>query len=227
MHTETFTQPKSGIIKALMRSPLFKDILRTNLNEMDSNSENSSIRTLMGEDPEVFFGLISSLPTFINNLIKAFTELAIQLKDKYPPDMLKLFLMSLAEDIDKDAARQCGKAWMDLFSSLWGASPELRQAASGFILSSGPRIKAGAINAVARFVNTVTRNNPQTFSTFITSVLRNIDGPEVSKATLTLTGAFLDQKWHLTSWAWRLVKGRVRKRLNKLQEGLQPPHIVT
>ncbi len=216
MHTEPFTQHKSGIIKALMRSPLFKDILRTNLNEMDPNSGSSAVKTLMGEDPEVFFGLISSLPTFINNLIKAFTELAIQLKDKYPPEMLKLFLMSLAEDIDKDAARQCGKAWMELLSSLWGAAPELRQAAAGFILSSGPKIKAGAINSLARFVNAVTHNNPQTFSTFIASVLRNIDGPEVSKATLTLTGAFLDQKWHLTSWVWQLIKGRVRKRLNKL-----------
>jgi hypothetical protein len=124
--------------------------------------------------------------------------------------------MSLAEDIDKDAARQCGKAWMELLSSLWGAAPELRQAAAGFILSSGPKIKAGAINSLARFVNAVTHNNPQTFSTFIASVLRNIDGPEVSKATLTLTGAFLDQKWHLTSWAWQLIKERVRKRLNKL-----------
>jgi uncharacterized MAPEG superfamily protein len=216
MHTEPFTQHKSGIIKALMRSPLFKDILRTNLNEMDPNSGSSAVKTLMGEDPEVFFGLISSLPTFINNLIKASTELAIQLKDKYPPEMLKLFLMSLAEDIDKDAARQCGKAWMELLSSLWGAAPELRQAAAGFILSSGPKIKAGAINSMARFVNTVTQNNPQTFSTFMASVLRNIDGPEVSKATLTLTGAFLDQKWHLSSWVWQLVKGRVRKRLNKL-----------
>jgi hypothetical protein len=216
MQSETFTQHKSGIIKALMHSPLFKDILRTNLNEMDPKSSGSAIRALMGEDPEVFFSLISSLPTVINNLIKASTELAIQLKDKYPPEMLKSFLMSLAEDIDKDAARQCGKAWTELLSSLWGASPELRQAAAGFILSSGPKIKARAINSLARFVNSVTHNNPQTFSTFMASVLRNINGPEVSKATLTLTGAFLDQKWHLTSWVWQLVKDRVRKRLNKL-----------
>jgi hypothetical protein len=215
MHIESLTQHKSGIIKVLIRSPLFKDILRTNLNEMNSNSGSSLVKTLMGEDPEVFFGLISSMPTFINILIKASTELAIQLKDKFPPEMLKSFIMSLAEDIDKDAARQCGKAWMELLSSLWGASPELRQAATGFILSSGPKIKAGAINSLARFVNSVTHNNPQTFSTFIASVLRNIDSPEVSKATLALTGAFLDQKWHLTSWAWQLIKGRVQKRLNK------------
>ncbi len=220
MQRESFTQNKSGIIKALMRSPLFKDILRTNLNEMDPKSGNSAIKTLMGEDPEVFFGLISSLPMFVNNLLRASTELAIQLKDKYPPDMLRLFLMSLADDIDKDAARQCGKAWMELLSSLWGASPELRQAAAGLILSSGPKIKAGAINGLARFVNAVTHNNPATFSAFIASVLRNIDGPEVGKAALTLTGAFLDQKWHLTSWVWQLVKDRVRKRFNKTQEGL-------
>lgn len=220
MHIEPFTRHKSGIIKALMRSPLFKDILRTNLNEMDPDSGSSAIRTLMGEDPEVFFGLISSLPTFINNLIKASTELAVQLKDKYPPEMLKSFLMSLAEDIDKDAARQCGKAWVDLASALWDASPELRKTATAYLLDSGPCIKAGAINSLARFINTATQKDPKVFSTFISKVLINIDGREVSKATLTLTGAFLDQKWHLASWAWQLVKGRIRIRLNKLKERL-------
>jgi uncharacterized MAPEG superfamily protein len=120
--------------------------------------------------------------------------------------------MSLAGDIDREAARQCGKAWMELITSLWAASPELRLSAAGFILSSGPRIKAGAINSLARFVNSITRNNPQTFSAFMASVLKNIDGPEVSRATLTLAGALFDQKWHLTSWAWQLVKARVRKR---------------
>jgi hypothetical protein len=212
---ESPIRDRSGILRELIRSPLFKDILRVNLNEMNPKTGSQMVKTLLGQDPEVFFDLISSLPVLINTLISAFTELAIQLKDKYPPEMLKSFLMSLAEDIDKDAARQCGKAWMELLSSLWGASPELRQAATGFILSSGPKIKAGVINSLARFVNAVTHNNPQAFSTFIASVLRNIDGPEVSKATLTLTGAFLDQKWHLTSWAWQLIKGRVRKRLNK------------
>jgi hypothetical protein len=212
MHTESFTQNRSGIIKALMRSPLFKDILRTNLNEMDPRTGSTLVKTLMGEDPEVFFGIVSSLPMFINLFIKTCTEFAIQLKDKYPPEMLKPFLMSLAEDIDRDAARQCGKAWMELLSSLWTASPELRLSAAGFILSSGPRIKAGAINSLARFINSVTRNNPQTFSTFMASVLKNIDGPEVSQATLSLTGALLDQEWHLTSWTWQLVKARFRKR---------------
>jgi hypothetical protein len=215
MHMESPTRDRSGILRELIRSPLIKDILRVNLNEMNPKTGSQMVKTILGQDPEVFFGLISNLPVFINTLISAFTELAIQLKDKYPPEMLKSFLASLYEDIDKEAARQCGKAWMDLLSSLWGASPEMRQAATEFILSSGPKIKARVINGLARFVNSVTHNNPQTFSTFIASVLRNIDGPEVSKATLTLTGAFLDQKWHLTSWAWQLVKDRVRKRLNK------------
>jgi hypothetical protein len=215
MCTEPNTHSHGSIFRGLLRSPLFKDILRTNLNAINPATGNSFVKTFMGEDPEVFFGLISSLPRDINVLIRAFSELAFQLKDKYPPEMLKSFLISLAEDIDKDAARQCGKAWTDLLSSLWEASPEMRQAAAGFILSSGPKIKAGAINGLARFVNAVTLNNPQAFSTFISEVLRNIDRPEVSRATLTLAGAFLDQKWHLASWAWQLLKGRIRKILNK------------
>ena len=127
MHSDSFTHNRSGVIKGIIRSPLFKDILRTNLNEVDPHTGSSFVKTLMGEDPEVFFGLISSLPMFINVLIKASTEFAVQLKDKYPPEMLKAFLTSLYDDIDKDALRQCGKAWTELAASLWKASPELRQ----------------------------------------------------------------------------------------------------
>ena len=216
MHTDSFAHNRSGVIKGIIRSPLFKDILRTNLNEVDPRTGSSFVKTLMGEDPEVFFGLISSLPMFINVLIKASTEFAVQLKDKYPPEMLKAFLTSLYDDIDKDALRQCGKAWTELAASLWKASPELRQAATEFLLSSGPKIKAGAINGLARSINAITQNYPQAFSIFIASVLRNIDGHEVGKATHTLAGAFLDQKWHLTSWVWNLVRNRVKKRFGKM-----------
>ena len=216
MHSDSLTHNRSGVIKGIIRSPLFKDIFRTNLNEVDPHTGSSFVKTLMGEDPEVFFGLISSLPMFINVLIKASTEFAVQLKDKYPPEMLKAFLTSLYDDIDKDALRQCGKAWTELAASLWKASPELRSSATGFLLSTGPKIKAGAINGLARFINEVTRNNPQAFSLFITQVLRNIDGREVGKATHTLAGALLDQKWHLTSWTWNLVRNRVKKRFGKI-----------
>ncbi|MGO9146940.1 MAG: hypothetical protein ACLQDF_11285 [Desulfomonilia bacterium] len=216
MHSDSFPHTRSGVIKGIIRSPLFKDILRTNLNEVNPHTGSSFVKTLMGEDPEVFFSLISSLPVFINVLIKASTEFAVQLKDKYPPEMLKAFLTSLYDDIDKDALRQCGKAWTELASSQWKTSPELRQAATGFLLSSGPKIKAGAINGLARFINAITQNNPQAFSIFIASVLRNIDGKEVGKATHTLAGAFLDQKWHLTSWTWNLVRNRVKKRFGKI-----------
>ncbi len=216
MHSDSFTHNRSGVIKGIIRSPLFKDILRTNLNEVDPHTGSSFVKILMGEDPEVFFGLISSLPVFINVIIKASTEFAVQLKDKYPPEMLKAFLTSLYDEIDKDALRQCGKAWTELALSQWKTSPELRQAATGFLLSSGPKIKAGAINGLARYINAITQNNPQAFSIFIGSVLRNIDGKEVGKATHTLAGAFLDQKWHLTSWAWNLVRNRVKKRFGKM-----------
>ena len=216
MHMESSTRDRSGILRELIRSPLVKDILRVNLNEMNPKTGSQMVKTLLGQDPEVFFGLISSLPVLINTLISASTELAIQLKVKYPPEMLKAFLTSLYDDIDKDALRQCGKAWTELATSLWKASPELRQAATGFLLSSGPEIKAGAINGLARFVNTVTQNNPQAFSTFIARTLSNIDAREVGKATHTLAGAFLDQKCHLTLWVWNLVRNRVKKRFGKM-----------
>jgi len=45
-------------------------------------------------------------------------------------------------------------------------------------------------------------------------VTENIDGKELSKAAATVTNAFLDQKWHLASWFWKLLWGRVKKKFS-------------
>lgn len=212
MRTESYEAARNGLLKGIIRSTLIKDILRTNLNGMDSKAGKTAVRTLMGEDPEVFFALISSLSVLVNSLIGASTELALRLRDNFPPDLLKSFLASLYEDIDKDAARECCRAWADLASSFWESSPELRQAAGTFILNSGPDIKAGAVNSLARFINSSAEKDPEVFSTFISRVLAAIDTRETGRATRTLAGALLDQRWHLASWAWKLLRSRIRRR---------------
>lgn len=212
MHTEPSTREPKGILRELIRSTLLKDILRTNLNAIHPESGSRTVKTLLGEDPEVFFGTASSLPVIINALMAALTELAVQLRDKYPPELLKSFLQSLYEDIDREAAAKCARAWADLASSLWQASPELKRFMMRVFLTEGPRIKAGAINAFSRFVNTITRDDPQALSTLVSEVLRNVDRQEAGRATLTLAGALLDQKWHLASWVISLIRARVRRR---------------
>ena len=206
-------QSQGGILKAIIRSTLLKDLLRVNMSSIHPDSGRNTVKTLLGEDPEVFFGITSSLPIVINSMTGALTELATQLKDKYSPELLKSFMASILDDIDRDVARKCGKAWADLASSMLQASPELKVLAVRTILTEGPVIKANAIIAFSRFVNGITRDDPQAFSRFVAKVIENVDGEELGKAAAVMTNALLDQKWHMASWAWKLAKGRIRKRL--------------
>ena len=207
------TQAQGSILKALMRSTFVKDLIRINMSSMHPDSGRNAVKTLMGDDPEVFFGVTSGLPVVVNTLTGALTELATQLKDKFPPELLKSFMLSLADDIDRDAARECGKAWAALASAMLKASPELRPLAVRTLLAEGPKLKAGAINAFSRFVNGITRDDPQAFSRFVSAVIGNVDEEEIGRAAAAMANAFLDQKWHIASWTLRLVKGRVKKRL--------------
>ena len=94
------------------------------------------------------------------------------------------------------------------------ASPELKTLLVRMILTEGPGVSARTINAFSRFVNGITRDEPEAFSRFVSTVTENIDGKELSKAAATVTNAFLDQKWHLASWFWKLLWGRVKKKFS-------------
>jgi hypothetical protein len=43
-------------------------------------------------------------------------------------------------------------------------------------------------------------------------VVANIDGDEFRDATHTIVNAVLDQKLHLFSWTWQLIRKRMKRR---------------
>ncbi len=212
MFSETTRRSRGGILKQFLKTPVYKDILRMNLNSMRPETGSQLVKTLATEDPEVFLGLASSLPIVINALTSACSELAIQLKDTYPPETLKSFMESLAGDIDTKAVGTCSGAWASLVSTLWEKSPEVRLKVRNAVISSGPGAVAGAINAAARTINTLLRDNPKVLSTFVSDVFTHTDKDEIRQATLGLAEAFLDQKWHLASWVLRLARNRIGRR---------------
>ena len=146
MQAGSTSQVNGGILKALLRSTLVKDLIRINMNARHPDSGRNTVKTLMGEDPEVVFGITGSLPVVVNNMTGALTELASQL-NRLPPELVKSFMASLADDIDRDAIKECGKAWANLASSMLQASPEIKALVVQTILAEGPRINANAINA--------------------------------------------------------------------------------
>jgi len=212
MSHDTANKTRGGILKQILKTPVYKDIIRLNLNEMNPKTGSSLVKTLVSEDPEVFLSLASAFPVFINTLISASGELAVQLRKMYPPEMLKNYLIALVEDIDRQAMSECSAAWSDLVSDLWKASSDIRLQAKKTIFTSGPKVTAGAINQAARTINAIIRDDPDALSNFVAEVFRQADKSEISRATMSIAEAFLDRKWHLASWGMELVRKRIRKR---------------
>jgi len=211
--TGSTAQIRRSVLETILRSTLLKDLIRMKMSTIHPDSGRKAVKTILGEDPEVFFGIAGGLPVLVNSALGALTELAVQLKDKYPPHLLKSFLASLLADIDWEAATECSQAWADLVKTLLQASPELKDQVVLTLLYKGPGIKAGAINSFSGFVNGITRDDPQAISRFLSEVFAKVDGQELGKAAATMANALLDQKWRLASWVFELIKGRMKKRL--------------
>lgn len=192
------------------RASVFKDILRANLNAATPDSGRNALKAFLADDPEVVLAIVSSLPVAVNSFLGAATELAVQLRNQYPPEMTASFVESLTADIDREALRQCGAAWGALISSAWHASPNMRNQVEGAILKQGPGLAAGFINRCTREVN---RMDPRKLQDFLTETAGTLDKAEAKRAVRTLADAFLDQDWGLLSGAWAIVKGRIKKRL--------------
>lgn len=56
----------NGLVREIIRKPTFKDILRGHLNNMSAEGGRRLVRDLIWQDFEAVFGLMGSLPAFIN-----------------------------------------------------------------------------------------------------------------------------------------------------------------
>ncbi|MFY9398352.1 MAG: hypothetical protein WAR22_08320 [Desulfomonilia bacterium] len=197
----------NGLVREIIRKPTFKDILRGHLNNMSAEGGRRLVRDLIWQDFEAVFGLMGSLPAFINACAGGLAQLVSDLDTKISPRLLKDFIASIIEDVDKSELKELGEALSKLAGDLLAASPEL----TASIVSKGPALIAGSINAGTAGINSLCREDPQLLSSFLSEVIRNIDKPAFNEATLSLAEAVLDQKTGLLAWTFRLIARRVQK----------------
>jgi len=202
----------SGLMREILRTPLVKDRLREHLKNITVDGARSLVKTVLWQDLEVIFGVLGSLPAFINACSAAIGELAREVSEKLQPELVKGFVGSIMEDIDKDGLKDSIHAVATLFHNLLNASPELKMAA----IEKGPRAIALVINACTTWVNALCREDPALMSAFVTDIIADIDKPALSEATLNLADAVLDQQLGLLAWSGRLLKRRLMKRLGRL-----------
>jgi len=215
METLSRFEDNDGIIKEIMKTPMFKDILKNHLRSTDRSSGRKTTKTILWQDPEVLLGLTGSMPDIINLIVDSLDELGEQLKEKYPPELIAGLMESLYKDIDRSSLKRCINTWSDLGRDIWSSSSGARSSALNAIQTKGPGFIAGALNNAAKRINSIEAENPQLISAFLKDTISNIDGPEFNKASHTLTNAILDQKWGITSWLFERLRMKLHKLLQK------------
>jgi hypothetical protein len=153
------------------------------------------------------------VPSLANIFVGAAEELGVQLKNQYPPEMLASFLESVLADVDTASLARCGSVWGDILGSLLAASPGSAGRLLDTALSSGPAFAAQGVDAIARMLNALEQARPGALSATLSRTMARVDRPTASTALAVAANAFLDQKWHVLSWFYGLVRGRIKKRL--------------
>jgi hypothetical protein len=203
---------EGGVMKEVLSTPFVKDLMRSNLQNIKPDKTHPVVNALIWQDPEVILSVLGSIPSVVNSCTGALAEAGKQLNEKFSPILLRDYVGSILKDIDTEELKGLAEAYAELIKNLWDASPEFREMAGKAITEDAPPLIGKGITSACRFVNEVSKEDPRLVSKFVSDVVANIDGDEFKDATHTIVNAFLDQKLHLISWTWQLLRKRMKRR---------------
>jgi len=196
-----------GVLKEILKTPVFKDILRDYLGNIDPQNGRSMAKTFLWEDTEVILAIMGALPSMINWFIGFLGEMGKQINSAFTPQLLKAFIENMGADVDKDGFKEGLSAFVALVQGILKEYPGLEDA----ILKA---IGEG-VNVSTRRVNRIYRQDPARIGNIISGVLSHVDNREFSEAITNLTNTILDQRPPVVSWGARLMGARIWGKFRK------------
>ena len=201
-----------GVLKEVLSTPFVKDIIRSSLQSRKPDKSHPIVMALIWQDPELILSILGSIPPVVNSCVGALAEVGNQINEKLSPEMIKEYFVSILKDIDTDELKFFAESYATLVKNLWDVSPELRDVLAKAVTDEVPPLIGKGISTAARFINEVNKSDPCVVSKFVSDVVANVDGDEFRDATHTIVNAVLDQKLHLVSWTWQLLRKRMKRR---------------
>jgi hypothetical protein len=203
---------EGGVMKEVLSTPFVKDLIRSNLQNIKPDKTHPVVNALIWQDPEVILSVLGSIPPVVNSCTGALAEAGKQINEKFSSILLRDYIGSILKDIDTEELKGLAEAYAALVKNLWEVSPELREAVGKAITEDAPPLIGKGISSACRFVNEASKEDPRVVSKLVSDVVANIDGDEFRDATHTIVNAVLDQKLHLISWTWQLIRKRMKRK---------------
>ena len=212
MENNAVITAEGGVMKEVLSTPFVKDLIRINLQNIKPDKTHPVVNALIWQDPDVILSVLGSIPAVVNSCTGALAEAGKQINEKFSPVLLRDYVGSILKDIDTEEVKALVDAYIALGKNLWEASPEFREMVGKALTQDAPPLIGQGITSACRFVNEANKEDPQVVSRFVSDVAANINGNEFKDATHTIVNAFLDQKLHLISWTWQLIRKRLKRR---------------
>ena len=212
MENNAVIPAEGGVMKEVLSTPFVKDLIRINLQNIKPDKTHPVVNALIWQDPDAILSVLGSIPAVVNSCTGALAEAGKQINEKFSPVLLRDYVGSILKDIDTEEVKAMIDAYIALGKNLWEASPEFREMVGKALTQDAPPLIGQGITSACRFVNEASKEDPQVVSRFVSDVAANINGNEFKDATHTLVNAFLDQKLHLISWTWQLIRKRLKRR---------------
>ncbi len=212
MGNSTVMPAEGGVMKEVLSTPFVKDIIRNNLNSIKPDKSHPLVMALIWQDPEIILSILGTIPPVVNSCVGALAETGKQFNEKLSPELIRDYFASILNDIDTNEFKALAEAYATMMKNLWEVSPEFREALAKAITGDAPPLIGNGINSATRFINEVNKSDPHVVSKFVSDVVANIDGDDFKDATHTIVNAVLDQKLHLISWTWQLIRKRMKRR---------------
>jgi len=102
-HERGIIDGANRILKVLLKRPVVKNNIRAVLGNIDSDNARELARTILWEDPEIVLSLMGAVPALANVLIWFLDEVIFQVREKFPPELLREFIGAVLQDVDREA----------------------------------------------------------------------------------------------------------------------------
>ena len=122
-----------GLVRELIRTPGFKELLTIHLRDIDPGNAAELIKAAMWEDVAFTMGVLGASPKMVNWLVEALIELGVQLNN-FTLDILRDFMVQLGRDLDVEKLKALPGAFAPLANELL---LEDREALDGLIAGLG------------------------------------------------------------------------------------------
>jgi hypothetical protein len=102
-HERGIIDGANRILKVLLKRPVVKNNIRAVLSSVDSDNARELARTILWEDPEIVLSLMGAVPALANVLVRFLDEVIFQVREKFPPELLREFISAVVQDVDRES----------------------------------------------------------------------------------------------------------------------------